>query len=147
MLMNYLKTAWRNVKKNKGFFALNFIGLYISVVVCILITLMLLHETSFDRPSDNSMSIYRVVSHSTSPSGRKNSAVTPYPLAAAMRAAMPAADVISQIHYQGDDVISFGDKKFKEHDIYFADSVFPRLFPLTVKRRAASEEHWRSRGL
>lgn len=143
MLTNYLKTAWRNVKKNKGFFALNFIGLYISVVVCILITLMLLHETSFDRSSDKSMSIYRVVSHSSSPSGRKTGAATPYPLAAAMRAAMPADDVISQIHYQGDDVISFGDKKFKEHEIYFADSVFPRLFPLTVKkgsiRRALAE--------
>ena len=143
MLTNYFKTAWRNVKKNKGFFALNFIGLYISVLVCTLIVLILLHETSFDQSADKTISLYRVVGHSTSSTGKTNSATTPYPLAAAMRAAMPAGDVISQIHFQGDDVISFGDKKFKEKYIVFADSVFPRLFPLSVKegsiRRALAE--------
>jgi putative ABC transport system permease protein len=143
MLTNYFKTAWRNVKKNKGFFTLNFIGLYISVVVCTLIMLILLHETSFDQSADKAISLYRVVGHSSSPTGRKNSAATPYPLATAMRAAMPAGDLISQIHFQGDDVISFGDKKFKEKYIVFADSVFPRLFPLSVKegsiRRALAE--------
>jgi putative ABC transport system permease protein len=143
MFTNYFKTAWRNVKKNKGFFALNFIGLYISVVVCTLIALILLHETSFDQSADKATSLYRVVSHSSSPTGRTNNAATPYPLATAMRAAMPAGDLISQIHFQGDDVISFGDKKFKEKFIVFADSVFPRLFPLSVKegsiRRALAE--------
>jgi putative ABC transport system permease protein len=50
MLRNYLVTAWRNVKKNKGLFTLNFIGLYVSVVACTLITLIILHELSFDKP-------------------------------------------------------------------------------------------------
>lgn len=50
MLRNYLVTAWRNVKKNKGFFTLNFIGLYVSVVACTLIILIIPHELSFDKP-------------------------------------------------------------------------------------------------
>ena len=53
MLKNYFKTALRNVKRNKGFFVLNFTGLYISVVVCILISLIILHETSFDKHDGN----------------------------------------------------------------------------------------------
>jgi putative ABC transport system permease protein len=113
MFKNYFKVAWRNVKKNKGFFALNFIGLYISVVVCILIALIILHETSFDKPADNAINIYRVVNHSTTSTGKGFSAVTQYPLASAMRAAMPDEKLISQIHFQRDDEISFGNKKFK----------------------------------
>jgi putative ABC transport system permease protein len=143
MFSNYFKTALRNLKKNKGFFALNFIGLYISVVVCILIALIILHETSFDKRAENSPNIYRVVENSSSSTGKTFGAVTPYPLATAMRAAMPGQQLISQIHYDKDNEVFFGDKKFKETNTIFADSVFPKLFPLTVKagsiKRALAE--------
>jgi putative ABC transport system permease protein len=138
----YFKTAWRSVKKNKGFFALNFLGLYISIVVCILIALILLHETSFDRhpapnpqsPADKNISVYRVVSQSMKSTGEEYNAVTPYPLASAMRAAMPDERLISQIHYEhGKELVTIGNKKFNGEKIIFADSVFPRLFPLTLK--------------
>ncbi len=134
MLKNYFIVALRNVKRNKGFFALNFVGLYISVVVCVLIALIILHETSFDKRDDSSLSIYRIVNHTTSATGTTYSGVTQYPLATALRAAMPGQQLISQIHYQGDDIISFDDKKFKEPNVVFADSVFPKLFALNVKR-------------
>src|SRR5271156_3837735 len=127
MFRNYFKTAWRNLKKNRSFFALNFIGLYISLVVCVLIGLIILYETSFDKRKDNNLNIYRVVDNSSSPTGKTYSAVTPYPLASAMRAAMPDEPYITQIHFDHDNAISFGDKKFKETNIFFADSVFPRL--------------------
>jgi ABC-type antimicrobial peptide transport system permease subunit len=143
MFSNYFKTALRNLKKNKGFFALNFIGLYISVVVCILIALIILHEISFDKRTENGVNIYRVVDNNTSSTGKTFSAVTPYPLASAMRAAMPGEQLISQIHYDKDNEVSFGNKKFKETNTIFADSVFPKLFPLTVKagsiKRALAE--------
>ena len=134
MLKNYFITAWRNIKKNKVFFALNFVGLYISVVVCLLIALIILHETSFDKTSSNHINIYRIVKSNSSSTGKTYSPVTQYPLATALRAALPDEKLISQIHFQKEDVISFGDKKFKEKNIIFADSVFPKLFALHVKQ-------------
>jgi len=134
MLKNYFKTAWRNMVKNKGFFAINFIGLYISVVACILIALIILHETSFDKRTGNDINIYRVTDNSASSAGKTFSAVTPYPLAPAMRAAMQDEQLISQIHFERESQISFENKKFKEKNIVFADSVFPKLFHLTVKQ-------------
>src|SRR5665213_4130877 len=83
MIINYLKTAWRNMKKHKGFFALNFVGLYISVLCCLLIALIILHETSFDKRSNNNLNIYRVVESSVSANGKTYSPVTQYPLARA----------------------------------------------------------------
>ena len=134
MFNNYFKSAWRNIKKNKGFFALNFIGLYISVIACLLIGLIILHETSFDKSTNKNISIYRIVKSNTRSNGKTYSPITPYPLATALRAAMPGEKLISQIHFQKDDVISFNSKIFKEQNIVFADSVFPRLFPLTIKQ-------------
>jgi len=133
MLKNYLKTAWRNVKKNKGFFALNFLGLYVSIVACTLIALIILHELSFDKPTDKGMHLYRVVVHGSTPTGEVYSATTQYPLATAMRTAMPEEKLISQIHSQAKDIVTVGDKKFTEFNIIFADSVFPRMFPMQAK--------------
>ena len=133
MIPNYLKTAWRNWKKNKGFFTLNFVGLYVSVIASILIALLIFHETSFDRSRDNGPTVYRVAEQSTTSKGKDYTAVTPYPLATAMRTAMPDQALISQIHFENGGVFTVDNKNFKETNIVFADSVFPRLFPLTVK--------------
>ena len=132
MFKNYFKTAWRNIKKNKAFFALNFTGLYISVVAAILIGLIVLHETSFDKSNNNGISVYRIVKTNIVSTGKTYGPITPYPLATAMRAAMPDEKMISQIHFQQDDEISFNDKKLKVKNIVFADSVFPKLFSLHV---------------
>ncbi len=143
MIPNYLKTAWRNWKKNKGFFTLNFVGLYVSVISSILIALLIFHETSFDRSGDKGLAVYRVVDQQTSPNGKDYTAVTPYPLATAMRTAMPDQALISQIDFEKDVVFTVDNKNFKETNVVLADSVFPRLFPLTVKEgsieRAFSE--------
>ncbi len=133
MIPNYLKTTWRNWKKNRGFFTLNFVGLYVSVVASILIALLIFHETSFDRSSDKGTAVYRIVEQATTSGGKSYNAVTPYPLATAMRMAMPDQSLISQIHFEKNGVFAVDNKNFKETNVVFADSVFPRLFPLTVK--------------
>ncbi|HEY5462163.1 MAG TPA: FtsX-like permease family protein [Hanamia sp.] len=134
MIKNYFKTAWRNIKKHKGFFALNFVGLYISVLCCLLIALIILHETNFDKTANKNDNTYRIVESSVSSNGKSYTPVTQYPLATAMRAAMPDEKRISQIHLLKSGMISFDNKKFKEEDIVFADSVFPKIFSLKVKQ-------------
>jgi putative ABC transport system permease protein len=134
MFKNYFKIAWRNIKNSKGFFALNFAGLFVSVVVCILIELIIAHEKSFDKNTDQSLNIYRVVKEYTTNSLVANESVTQYPLASAMRSQMKEEKYITQIHFHKTGIVSFGDKKVKEENIIFADSVFPNLFRLEVKK-------------
>lgn len=139
MIQNYFKLAWRNIKKNKGFFAINFIGLYISVSVCVIIALIIFHETSFDKSSTNGLSVYRVVNNGTSATGKSYNPVTPFPLANAMRTEMPGEKFISQVYYHQNASITVGAKKLKEERIVFADSVFPKLFAVKlVKGNAAA---------
>jgi putative ABC transport system permease protein len=61
MLKNYLKIAWRNLLKSKGFSLINISGLSIGIAACILIAVYILHETSYDKYVPNSENIYRVV--------------------------------------------------------------------------------------
>jgi ABC-type antimicrobial peptide transport system permease subunit len=145
MLTNYLKTAWRSIRKQKGFFVLNFLGLYVSVISCLLIGLVLLHEAGFDRQSPEGLTLYRVISaENSSNGGIAYTAVTPYPLATAMRTALSGQKAISQIQFDKDNLlVTVGAKKFSEKNVVFADSAFPKLFHLDIKagslQRALSE--------
>lgn len=48
MLKNYLKIAWRNLWKNKGYSALNIFGLAIGITCASLILLWVEDEVNFD---------------------------------------------------------------------------------------------------
>ena len=58
MFKNYLKTAWRNLWKNKVFSAINIIGLSVGMAACIVIMVFVFYERSFD--SFHSKNIYRL---------------------------------------------------------------------------------------
>ena len=49
MLRNYLKIAWRNITGNPLFSAINIIGLAIGLACCIIITLFVRYELSYDK--------------------------------------------------------------------------------------------------
>ena len=49
MLKNYIKTAFRNLKRYKGYSLINLMGLAIGIACCILILLYMQDEFSYDR--------------------------------------------------------------------------------------------------
>jgi len=134
MLTNNFKAALRRLRKDKGFFLLNFSGLYISVTACLLIALLIIYETSFDKVAPSGVQVYRIVNQYHDEHGPKYQSVTPYPLATGLRAAMPGNTLVSQIDYEKESIVRLpGQQSMKTGPIVFADSVFPKLFPLTVQ--------------
>jgi predicted permease len=63
MLRNYLKIAFRNLVRHKGFSFLNICGLAIGMVCTILIFFWAQHELSYDRYNKNGRNIYRILQH------------------------------------------------------------------------------------
>lgn len=61
MFKNYLKIAWRNLLKNRGFTVINIAGLSIGVAACILISIYIFHETSYDKQVPGSENVYRMI--------------------------------------------------------------------------------------
>ncbi len=62
MYNNYFLTAFRNLKKYKGFSIINISGLAIGMACCILIAFFVFDELSFDKFNAKSERIYRVSS-------------------------------------------------------------------------------------
>jgi putative ABC transport system permease protein len=58
MLMNYVKTAFRSIKKNKQHFFLNLIGFSIGLAAAILMALFAQHELSYDKQQPDSDRVY-----------------------------------------------------------------------------------------
>ena len=72
MIKNYFKIAWRTIAKNKLYSFINITGLSIGLCICMLITLFVKDEFSFDQFQKNKNKIYRLVVNETSPEGEKN---------------------------------------------------------------------------
>ena len=60
MIRNYLKTAWRNLLKNRFYSLINLAGLSIGLAIGVLILLWVQDELSFDGFHRNAGDIYRL---------------------------------------------------------------------------------------
>jgi putative ABC transport system permease protein len=49
MIRNFFLVAFRNLRRNKAFSAINIVGLAIGLAACLLILLFVGHELSYDR--------------------------------------------------------------------------------------------------
>ena len=60
MIRNYIKIAWRNLVKNKGFSSINIIGLALGIGCFIIIAMYVVDELSYDNFHANNENIYRI---------------------------------------------------------------------------------------
>lgn len=69
MFRNYLKTALRNLSRNKVYSAINITGLSLGLACAMLIILYTSDELSYDRFHANTNNIYRITSNRVKPDG------------------------------------------------------------------------------
>jgi len=123
MLRNYLKIAWRNIVGNPMFSAINIIGLAIGLACCIIITLFVRYEMSYDKQWDNADRIYRVTRDFFG-NDLKLAAVAP-PIAPLMKQDFAEVEDITRILPTGGIALSRGDTKIREENMVIAD---PNVF-------------------
>jgi putative ABC transport system permease protein len=129
MLKNYLKITFRNIRKNKGYSFINISGLAIGMACCFLILIWVKDELSFDRFHANANAIYRVTEHQYDSSGDYFPvAVTPWPLAEALKTDFPEITESARLRIVSGGLISYKDKKFYENDFVAVDPSFLKMF-------------------
>jgi putative ABC transport system permease protein len=136
MLKNYLKIAWRNMSNNKLFSFLNIFGLATGFTCCIVITLYIVRETSYDTHHKNADRIYELATTFVKDGKDDPKPNTPAPMAAAMRQEFPEIEEttrILQLFAEDKTLLQYkpaiGEtKSFYETRGYAADSTFFRLF-------------------
>ena len=124
MLKNFITNSVRNFKKQSGYVALNMAGLSIGLTCFLLISLYVIHELSYDRFHSNYENIYRLKVVGRMAGGELNQGVTAAPMAQAMLNDYPEVIQAARIRGMGDWLIGYGENKFNEDGVLFADSTF-----------------------
>jgi predicted permease len=127
MIKNYLRIAFRNIQRHKGYSFINIVGLALGMACCIMIILWVKDEMATDTYHEKLDSLYlvRTIQHYGSEVHRGAGSVPA--LAPALKAEYP--EVQNAARYangQGEALLEYGDKQFKER-IQMAD---PEIFQL-----------------
>lgn len=129
MISNYIKSFIRFLGKHKAYSINNILGLSIGMAAAILIYLWILDELSFDQFHENYEDIYRIWTTMYDADGEFNITATAAPLAPAFEEAFP--ELLESARFRpaiSEMLVSYGEKKFYEDEIAFADKEFFRIF-------------------
>ena len=146
MLRNYLKIAYRNLVRHKGYAFINIAGLAVGLAACLLIGLYVRSELSFDRFHEKGDRVYRVLQTVSFAGEEQMWAQTSPLLAQAMKASLPGVERTVRLYAQ-DGVVKAGADEFTE-PLLFADASFFGMsshFPCCVAirpRRSAPPTSW-----
>ncbi len=131
MFKNYLKIAFRNLLKHKGYTFINIAGLAIGMACCILILLYVQNELSYDHHHEQGDRIYRVAADLKFGGYHHRLAVAPAPLAEALVRDYPEVAAAARFREQGSSLVKKeGGQNFKEERIIFADNAIFGIFTL-----------------
>ena len=128
MLSNYLKIAWRNIVGNRLFSAINIIGLSIGLACCIIITIFVRYEVSYDKHWVDADRIYRVTRDFYS-NDLRLAAVAPV-IAPLLKEDFPEIEDITRIMTVPGITVSRGDVQIREEGMVFADHNLFEFFDL-----------------
>ncbi len=128
MFANYLRTAWRNLRKHKLFSVINIAGLAVAMACCMLIYLWVKDELSFDKFHPNHKRLYQTVVRAE---GRWQDS-SPWALAPTLKREFP--EIKKATRFAGRDVlVSFEDKSLIRR-VAFVDPDFLEMFNFPLQK-------------
>src|SRR4051812_9473655 len=131
MLKTYFKIAWRNIKNNKVFSFINIFGLAVGLTCCMLISIYIYNELSYDTYHKNADRVFQVGAISFDGDKEKRGANTSAPVGSVMQQEFPEIESSARmLKLFRDDKTLFqvkdasGSRSFYENKGYIADSSF-----------------------
>ena len=136
MIRNYFKIAWKNLKKNKFFSFINIFGLSAGLACCMLISLYIINEVSYDRYQQNGDDIYQLGTIFIQQGKENRTASSPAPMARAMQQDFPEVEQTARLiglFAEDKTLLQYKEqggeqKPFYETKGYLTDSTFFRMF-------------------
>lgn len=137
MFKNYLKTAFRNLGKNKLYSGINIIGLTVGLAACLLIGVYISHELSYDKFNANADKIVRVTMEYKNAETVNTTATTGTKVGPQFKRTFPVVEEYART-FLSQGVIRYGEKVFDEQRILFADDPFLKIFSFRLIEGNAS---------
>ena len=132
MLKNYLKIAWRNLKRNKGYSAINIGGLALGMAVAMIIGLWIWDELSFNKEFENYERVAKVMQHQTYNGEILSDESMPLQMANELRTTYKDYfEDVALANWGGDYLLQFENKKITPHG-YFAEEKITEILNLKM---------------
>ena len=137
MFKNYLKTAFRNLGKNKLYSGINIIGLTAGLAACLLIGVFINHELSYDKFNTQADRIVRVTMEYNNAGTVNTTATTGTKVGPQFKRTFPAVEEYART-FISHGLIKYGEKAFDEQRILFADQPLFKIFSFKLLEGDAS---------
>lgn len=142
MLQNYFKIALRNLVRNKVYSAINILGLGLGVACCLMLSLYILDEMSYDKQHGRLEDLYRIISKFESDNGLDNLTTASPPIAMALNEELPEVEsAVRVLSSPGvtQQLIRYKDDLFYETGGMIADSTLFDVFKYELKEGNAKK--------
>ncbi|MBC7850849.1 MAG: ABC transporter permease [Chitinophagaceae bacterium] len=127
MFRVYLRVAWRSIQKNKVFSTINIFGLSLSMSCCFLIYMFVWNQVNFDSFHTSRNKIYRITEKQDQAGQVYNVAVTPGPLAPALKERFP--DIMETVRFgKWSGLLKNGDVISEEKNILLTENSLFSVF-------------------
>lgn len=128
MIKNYLKSSWRNLRRDVSYSFINISGLAIGIAACLLITLYIIDELSYDKFHEKSDRIYRLYVDGQFGNNKFLSPYIPNPAKDALL--QEFSQIESVTHFFDTDQVRFeyDNKVFIENRVFYTGSDFFEVF-------------------
>jgi putative ABC transport system permease protein len=132
MIKNYLKIAWRNLIKNKGYSAINIIGLATGMAVAMLIGFWIYDEVTFNTYHTNHKELAQVMTTQTFNGETGTGQAVAMPLGNELRTKY-GSDFknVSMASWNFGHILAVGDKKISAQGMWVEPN-FPSMFSLKM---------------
>ena len=130
MLRNYFKIAFRNLVKNKVYSFINIFGLAIGIATCLVISLFVKDELSYDRFNEKADRIVRVVFKANINGGKINESFVMPPTAQALKNDYPEVQQATRLRNFGSPRVVIGEKLFNDDPMAYVDANFFDVFTI-----------------
>ena len=139
MFINYFKTAWRNLVKNKFYSFINIAGLTLGLTVGILILLWVQDEDSYDRFHQNATNIIKLENMVGTNDSRQLWTSTTAPIGVMAKQQIPGIRDVTRVsgnYFYA--LYKYNDKSFGDERNFFTDTSFFTMFNFPFVKGNAS---------
>ena len=128
MIKNYIKVAFRSLKKNKAYALINIFGLSLGLMIALIVYLFVMNETNYEKHIDGSNRIYRIGLKASIFGQDVTGPNSCGPMANALRTEFTNVESATRINDIGDVLLVHEDTRLYFEEGAQVDSTFFKVF-------------------